>query len=307
MLSVDYMKSKISAGYRVYVCLIIFSIFGLPEIYGNPQPAISIIIDDVGDNKRLGYQAAELPAAVALSILPHTPYSKEIATFGYNRGMDIMLHQPMESMENNHLLGPGALLQHMNRQDFVKTLENNLNAIPYVVGINNHMGSLLTTDIEKMSWLMVELNYRNIFFIDSRTTNNTVADKTAQYWQSPAMSRRIFLDHIDDLEAIARQFELLLKQAKKYGHAIAIGHPRINTLKLLEMRLPDISKEGFSLVSPSELIRMRLSDKPIYDPHAGFIEPLHLYNTCHFPSSENYLKTLILSEISQQYKCIGSH
>jgi len=247
-------------------------------IEASPLPKITIIIDDLGDNQTLGLRTARLPKNVALSILPHTPYSRQIATFGHQRGMDILLHQPMESLTRIDLLGPGALLEDMQRLEFAKILENNINAVPFVIGINNHMGSLLTTDIEKMNWLMAELKQRAIFFIDSRTTSDSIAGDIAYYWQIPTMSRRIFLDHYDDPEAIAKQFSLLLKLAKKNGHAVAIGHPRKQTLQFLEQKLPQLEALGFELVSTSEMIKGQqlaainpsFSDRGCYQPQLRY-------------------------------------
>jgi len=259
-------------------CLIVFP---FSEINAKPQPSISIIIDDVGDNKNLGYRAARLHPDIALSILPHTPFSHEIAKFGHQNGMDILLHQPMQSLTNNQLLGPGALLQNMDRQQFARTLEENINAIPFIVGINNHMGSLLTTDQQKMNWLMAELKHRDLFFIDSRTTSKTIANKTAHYWQLPSMNRRIFLDHTDDPKAIAKQFKRLLYFAKKYGHAIAIGHPKNNTLLFLEQQLPTLSDNGISLVSPSTKMNGVFAEKFRQDQQRLF-DPVPFYDVCYF-------------------------
>ncbi|MCP3675637.1 MAG: divergent polysaccharide deacetylase family protein [Gammaproteobacteria bacterium] len=256
---------KTSLSYLLINFLVIFSLLVTVILFQQTLnaleqtvPTVSIIIDDLGDRKALGFRAANLPSEVALSILPHTPFSQEIAQLGHHRGMDILLHQPMESEKYVELLGPGALLSNMKRQQFAKTLENNINAIPYVVGINNHMGSLLTADREKMNWLMAELKQRALFFIDSRTTTKTIAATTAKHWQIPSMSRRVFLDHYDDPESIDNQFKQLLRIARKQGHAIAIGHPRENTMRYLEQKLPELAKAGVKLVSPSELMHTQL-------------------------------------------------
>jgi len=258
-----------------------FFAFSFSDAVANPQPTISIIIDDVGDNKNLGYRAARLHKDIALSVLPHTPFSNEIAKFGHQQGMDILLHQPMQSFTNNDLLGPGALLQNMNRQQFAKILDDNINAIPFIVGINNHMGSLLTTDQQKMNWLMAELKHRDLFFIDSRTTNKSIANKTAHYWQLPTMNRRIFLDHTDDPEAIAKQFKRLVYFAKKYGHAIAIGHPKRNTLRFLEQELPSLSDKGISLISPSTKMYGVFPEKFTKNKQQ-LVVPVHFYDVCYF-------------------------
>ena len=266
-------------------------------------PTISIIIDDLGDRKALGFRAANLPPEVALSILPHTPFSQEIAQFGHQRGMDILLHQPMESEKYVELLGPGALLSNMKRQQFVQTLEDNINAIPYVVGINNHMGSLLTADREKMNWLMAELRQRAIFFIDSRTTTKTIAATTAKQWQIPSMSRRVFLDHYDDPESIDEQFQQLLRIARKQGHAIAIGHPRENTIHYLEQKLPELELAGIKLISPSHLVHTQLAQQVLPNQGLKLVTPEHFYDNCYHRNIRSHSKFLPLFTLEENIYC----
>ena len=263
-------------------------------------PTISIIIDDLGDRKALGFRAANLPPEVALSILPHTPFSQEIAQFGHQRGMDILLHQPMESEKYVELLGPGALLSNMKRQQFAQILEDNINSIPYVVGINNHMGSLLTADREKMNWLMAELRQRSIFFIDSRTTTKTIAATTAKDWQIPSMSRRVFLDHYDDPESIDNQFQQLLRIARKQGYAIAIGHPRENTMHFLEQKLPELAQAGIKLISPSQLMR---TQQVLLNQAINLATPEHFYDNCYHRNIRSLSKFLPLFTLEENIYC----
>ncbi|MFT5450648.1 MAG: polysaccharide deacetylase 2 family uncharacterized protein YibQ [Enterobacterales bacterium] len=237
-------------------------------------PKITLIIDDVGNNHLLGLRSAQLPSEVALSILPHTRFSDEIANLAHHRGMDILLHQPMESTTNVNLLGPGPLLKHMERKQFDLVLHENLKAVPFVIGLNNHMGSLLTTDKQKMNWLMEELKQRQLFFIDSRTTTETIAESTALLWQVPTERRKVFLDHLDEPKAIAKQFKRLLNIAKKNGYAIAIGHPRENTLDFLEEKLAALDGVEFTLVPVSQLIK-NLSIKKQASRASSYVNCLH--------------------------------
>lgn len=285
------------------------SVFMKKTVYANDMrvalPTITIIIDDVGDSQRLGLRAANLPNEVALSILPHTPFSRSIANYGHSRGMNILLHQPMESKANVRLLGPGALLQKMNHQQFSRVLEKNINAVPFVIGINNHMGSLLTENHEKMNWLMAELKSRDMFFVDSRTTSNSIAQQTAQHWQIPNISRKIFLDHVDDPKAIAKQFERLLRVAKKYGHAIAIGHPRKNTLDFLEKNLQNLSASGITLISPYNIMRLTFPQKQINNHPLNLMETVHFYDDCYQLHNKNMLTIRALVDIDAGSTCLN--
>ena len=217
---------------------------------------IAIIIDDVGDNRALGMRTMALHNHVAISILPHTPFSQEITKLAVSQNVEVMLHQPMESLFNNHLLGPGRLLNSMTEAELKRTLIENLDDYPDVIGINNHMGSLMTQDPRRMAWVMSVLTSRGKFYIDSRTSAKSVASDVAQNWHVPNMSRHVFLDHVDDYEAIANQFERLLSVARRHGHAIAIGHPKLNTLTFLENAIPTLAAQNIELVKISDLVKL---------------------------------------------------
>ena len=231
---------------------------------GLQAASISIIIDDVGDNQRLALRSLQLHPDIALSILPHTPFSQEIALLASKSGNDIMLHQPMESYSNNHLLGPGPLLTSMARDQLTDTLRANLDALPQAIGINNHMGSKLTEDPERMSWIMSVLISRGKFFIDSKTSAISAAANTAQRWHVPNMSRHVFLDHVDDIDFVAMQFKRLIALAKRHGHAVAIGHPKPNTLAYLEQVIPNLADWGVQLTPIREQVFMQY--QPDYPP-----------------------------------------
>ncbi|RLA18122.1 MAG: divergent polysaccharide deacetylase family protein [Gammaproteobacteria bacterium] len=222
------------------------------------QPWIAIIIDDMG-NQNADRQAVLLPGPVACSFLPHTPHAVELAQLAARRGKEVLLHQPMQSTGGNDL-GPGALILEMDHPTFRATLSSNLAALPHVSGVNNHMGSLLTSHYQPMSWLMEELHrYPAIFFVDSRTTAFTVAYNAATDHQIPSTWRDIFLDNEADEEQISTQFKRLIQLAKRNGSAIAIGHPYPETLAFLQTHLPDLEQLGISLRPVSDVISLRKS------------------------------------------------
>ena len=230
-------------------------------VYSEPitQPSISIIIDDLGYKLKEDMYALSLPGPIAYAILPHAPYTKKMMSIASQNGKEILLHQPMQALENNELLGPGALTLNMTQKEFLQTLETNINAVSNIIGINNHMGSLLTRHPEHMQWLMSIVKKNNYIYVDSLTSANSVAGKIAEENDIPFLSRDIFLDNKKDLEYIDNKFFELVAIAKKQGSALAICHSHSNTIEMLSKFLKDIDKYGVKLIDLKSLIRKRMN------------------------------------------------
>lgn len=226
--------------------------------YKRPETSIriAIIIDDIGYNIPLGKRTVDIPAALTLAVLPHTPGAKKLAEAGFASGKEIMLHAPM-SNQNDKALGPGALTPDMNKQQLTAVLRDSIDAIPHIHGVNNHMGSELTTLEQPMQWVMEELKSRQLFFIDSLTNSDSVALKTARNAGVTAGKRDIFLDHEQDEVVIERAFHQLIQLAHRNGYAIAIGHPHPETLNVLERLLPKLDSYGVKLVPASEILLIK--------------------------------------------------
>ena len=225
------------------------------------RPVVSIIIDDMGKTLEEGRRALKLPGPVACAFLPRAVHTRELATEAHAAGKEVMLHQPMDSVDGRRL-DAGAVTLNMTHREFAATLEANLAAVPYVRGVNNHMGSLLTRHPGTMRWLMQELQrHPAMFFVDSRTTVATVARQVAYENGIPSTDRNVFLDNRLEPVEIEYQFDRLLRLARKYGSAVAIGHPHPQTLALLERRLPELGKDGIRLLPVAALIRLQQEDE----------------------------------------------
>ncbi|GEM_PF-3581742 len=218
-------------------------------------PAISIIIDDIGYSREIGAQLLDLPRPVTLSILPHSPHGAALAQRAQRSGHEIMLHLPMESSIGADS-GPGTLASGMSGEQFERTLLDNLRAIPGISGVNNHMGSLLTSRRDAMQQLMDGIAaHGELFFVDSRTAIGTVAEDTARRFGIPSTRRDVFLDNLQEVAAIDRQFDKLLERARRNGYALAIGHPYPETLAVLQRRLPQL--RGIRLIRVDQQIAER--------------------------------------------------
>lgn len=217
------------------------------------MPRIAILIDDLGYNRHGMESSLSLPTEVALAILPSTPFATQTAMSAQKQKRITLLHAPMEN-QRELKLGPGGLYANMTEDELKATLSKDLDGLPGVQGVNNHMGSLLTTKANSMAWVMETLKARSLFFIDSLTSPKSVAKKTAQAYGLDTVSRDVFLDNIRTEAAIDKQFSRLLKLARKHGSALAIGHPYPETMSYLKKRLSNLEHEGVLLVPLSSLL-----------------------------------------------------
>ena len=217
-------------------------------------PRLAIILDDVAGDSTAVDAIFSLHYPLTLSILPNHPGSTEIAQEAHQRGYQVMLHLPMESLANEtpetQELRPG-----MSPPEVANVLNAMLNSVPYAAGVNNHQGSLATSDTRLMAELMPVLRAHQLFFIDSRTTAATIAYESAQSAGVPCAFRNVpFLDDVQEIGAIRRQLELAARGAHEKGQAIAIGHPHATTLRALSEFLPQAEAQGIHLVHASDLV-----------------------------------------------------
>jgi uncharacterized protein len=216
--------------------------------------SVAIIIDDLGYNYDQGLKAMQLPGAITYAIIPHSPKAQFFAQEAHKNNKEIMLHAPMSTINQNPL-GKNGLTEFMSEGDFKHTLSQSLASLPNVKGVNNHMGSLLTQKRQPMSWVMQSLKQRELYFIDSRTSAQSIAWNIAQQYNIPSLKRDVFLDHEPNEAFIDKQFKLLISTAKQQGYAVAIAHPYPETIRYLSRHLSTLSDAGISLVSASALVK----------------------------------------------------
>ncbi|HTQ95431.1 MAG TPA: divergent polysaccharide deacetylase family protein [Candidatus Acidoferrum sp.] len=217
-------------------------------------PRLAIILDDVGGDSGSADAIFALQYPLTLSVLPNHPHSTEIAEEAHRRGFQVMLHLPMESVANETPEGQ-ELRPGMTSGEISQALNSMLSSVPFAAGVNNHQGSLATSNPHLMAELMPLLRSHHLFFIDSRTTAATVAYNAAQSAGVAAAFRNVpFLDDVQEVGAIRRQLELAAKDARERGQAIAIAHPHPATLRALSEFLPQAEAQGIQLVHASELV-----------------------------------------------------
>lgn len=217
-------------------------------------PKIALIIDDLGYDRRLALDFLSLDAPITVSIFPFSPCKEKIASLAHKKGLDVMLHLPMEPLEYPEIdPGKGALLTSMDIDTLRAQLEENLKGIPYVVGVNNHMGSKFTEDPAQMKYVFTLLKTKGLFFVDSRTTTSTCAKDIAKLLNVRFAERHVFLDHLEEESFIRGQIKRLIGVARSRGSAIGIAHPHKLTYQILKAELSNLKKE-VEIVPVSRLV-----------------------------------------------------
>lgn len=217
-------------------------------------PRIGIVIDDLGLDRKRTERAMGLPAPVTLAFLPYG--RRLVAETGRARasGHEILVHVPMEPEGRGADPGPNALLAGLPAGELRARLDWALTRFPGFVGINNHMGSKFTSDAAGMDVVAAELKARGLLFLDSRTAATAVAFERAQAAGVPSATRQVFLDRDPSRAAIDGELKRLEALARKYGAAIAIGHPHDATLDALDAWLPTLAAKGLQLAPVSALV-----------------------------------------------------
>lgn len=162
-------------------------------------PKVAIIIDDIGYDRKTAAKLLSLNVALTFSVLPQSPFGKGIVKKAREKGIEIMLHLPLEPLEYPSVKpGPGAIYTEMTPDRLISQLNQNLEEFPFVVGVNNHMGSRITSNSSQMYQIHSVLKKKELFFVDSFTNIDSLCGSTARLLNIPFAKRDVFLDHTQE-------------------------------------------------------------------------------------------------------------
>ncbi len=197
------------------------------------RPLVAIVIDDMGYDKVVGQRFLDLDLELSFAFLPKAPHAKKLAEIARQHGRDVLLHLPMEPLDRRFDPGPGALYTSMSGREIKAVLDDDLFALPAIIGVNNHMGSRFTAHKAGMVSVLKVVYEKKLFFLDSMTSADSVAYKTAVKMGIKTGRRQVFLDNEKDRIKIRAQIVHLVELARENGEAIAIGHPFMETYEAL--------------------------------------------------------------------------
>jgi hypothetical protein len=217
----------------------------------------AIVIDDMGRDLQAAHKLLALDYPLTFSVLPYLRYTQITAQEAHRNEHEVMLHLPMEPEPGAHASpGKGAVLVGMNAAEVQRVVQNDLASVPYVVGVNNHMGSRATQDAALMIDVMKILADHRLYFIDSRTTGASMALDVARRQRVPAFYRAVFLDDTETVPYTLGQLREFRHTVERDGVALAIGHPHATTIAALAKFLPEFDRADIELVVPSEIVRL---------------------------------------------------
>jgi len=218
-------------------------------------PMVALVIDDLGIDRRRSEKVLALPTPLTLAFLPYARKLEDITTRARSVGHELMVHVSMEPSSEAADPGPNVLKTGMVPEELKERIDWALSQFKGYVGINNHMGSRFTADIDGMTVVMAELKQRGLLFLDSRTAGGTVGGRLASEAGVPFAERNVFLDNINEEAAVEEQLGQLERTARKNGWAIGIGHPKDATIAVLSRWIPKMEERGVVLAPLTAIIK----------------------------------------------------
>lgn len=216
---------------------------------------ISIVIDDFGyRNDDVSDGFLKINANLTYAIIPGHNYSTSFGEKAVNAGYEVIVHMPMENTGKTYGEEKFVLMTDMDSETIKRRINNAFSQIPTAIGMNNHQGSKASADQHVMSNVAKVIKEKGLFFLDSRTTVETIIVTTMEVFGVPTAKRNIFLDNEDNELEIKKQLQKLVKKASRDGSSIGIGHAKRNTLRVLKEEIPKLQKRGFKFVFVSEMV-----------------------------------------------------
>ncbi|SFU11554.1 hypothetical protein SAMN05192562_105138 [Kosakonia arachidis] len=223
-------------------------VFSAPVLAGK----LAIVIDDFGYRPQTENQVLAMPQAVSVAVLPNATYAREMATKAHNSGHEVLIHLPMAPLSKQPL-EKDTLRPEMSSAEIERIISDAVSKVPYAVGLNNHMGSAMTSSLFGMQKVMQALEHYNLYFLDSMTIGNSQALRASTGTGVKVLKRKVFLDDTQNEGDIRRQFNHAVELARRNGSAIAIGHPHPTTVRVLQQALSSLPAD-ITLVRPSSLL-----------------------------------------------------
>lgn len=227
---------------------------------------LAIVIDDFGYRPHNERQILDLPVPLTVSVLPDAPYARTMANEAHQQGHQVLIHMPM-APQSKQPLEKDTLFPDMTTAEIRRIIQHAINNVPYAVGMNNHMGSAMTSSFSGMQKVMQVLAETPLFFLDSKTIASSKVSQAAHINGVPMISRDVFLDDQQNETEIRQQWQHAIRLARHKGVAIAIAHPHTATVRVLQQEISHL---------PADIQLVFVSSLPGLSP-----QPVVAVGVCH--------------------------
>jgi len=220
------------------------------------NPKIAFIIDDIGAYNIGAYELKKLGIPITASVLPDSPHAMEESKWLSKYNLNSLIHLPMQPKKdlNNSPDHHNVITITSTVQEIKELVKRARSIVPNAAGVNNHQGSLITSDRNLMRKVLSVIKDEGMYFIDSKTDFDSLAWQTARDMNVKTAVRDVFLDHTRSYEHSMFQIRRLVEIAKRSGKGIAIGHPFDTTFAAITDSLDFIRSSGVKIVLVNELI-----------------------------------------------------
>lgn len=220
-----------------------------------PSGRVALVVDDMGNSLEALDEILALGEPITVSVLPYGEYAVETARIAHDKGLEVFLHLPLESLNNHESESStrGLILSGMSPEEIRVLEEEDIDRIPFIRGVNNHMGSKVTADESLMRLILEPIKKKGLVFLDSRTSGKSVAYDVARSMGVPAAYRQVFLDAEGDGGRVKERLLELFRLARRDGRAVGICHPYAETLRVLKDDFRLLASYGLTAVFVSEL------------------------------------------------------
>lgn len=238
--------------------LFFMSILIIPSnCFAESNKHVAIVIDDFGNGMKGTNEILSLPIPLTVAVMPFLSTTQRDAELAYEKGHEVIVHLPMEPQNGKKSwLGPGAITEDLSEKEIRKRVNEAVDAVPHAVGMNNHMGSKITSNKRIMQIILEECQKRGLYYLDSKTSSKSVVPMLAEQLDLPYLENQLFFDEQYTTSHIIKQANLLVKKLDSTPQMIAIGHVGIageKTAIVLKEYVP-IVKEKAKPVTLSDLL-----------------------------------------------------
>jgi uncharacterized protein len=246
---------------RILLAALMLCLMNIPTIAQakaeQPIKQLAIVIDDFGNNMKGTEEMLDLPVPITVAIMPFLSSTEQDAKLAHEKGHEVIVHLPMEPKKGKKSwLGPGAITTDLSDEEVRKKVEEAIANVPHAVGMNHHMGSKVTEDERVMRIILEVCREKGLYYLDSKTTGNSVIPKIAKELSLPYLENSMFFDHVYTSRHVNKQASRLVKQLESHDKFIAIGHVGVTgdmVASALRSYIPQYQKQA-ELVPLSALV-----------------------------------------------------